>query len=58
MPQCLALDELLRHDSLDVGGLVEQRVIFHEMISAAPLREDVSAKLSELGDVTVETPGN
>jgi hypothetical protein len=37
MPECRVLDELLRHDSLDVGGLVEQRVIFHEMISAAPL---------------------
>ncbi|WP_125591692.1 hypothetical protein [Amycolatopsis balhimycina] len=32
-------------------------MIVHEMISAAPLREDVSAKLSDLGDVTVENPG-
>ncbi|MEZ0094825.1 alpha/beta hydrolase [Streptacidiphilus sp. EB129] len=56
-----ALDELLRHGSLDVGGEVaEQRAIFHEMISATPLPDDVSAKQGELGGVpvvTVETPG-
>ena len=56
-----ALDELLRHAPLDVGGdVAEQRVVFHEMISAVPLPEDVSAKQGELGGVpvvTVETPG-
>jgi monoterpene epsilon-lactone hydrolase len=55
------LDELLRHGPLDVGGdVAEQRVIFHEMISAVPLPQDVSAKEGELGGVpvvTVETPG-
>ncbi|MEY9947147.1 alpha/beta hydrolase [Kitasatospora sp. GAS1066B] len=56
-----ALDELLRRGPLDVGGdVAEQRVIFHEMISAAPLPDDVSATHGELGGVpvvTVETPG-
>lgn len=56
-----ALDELLRHGPLDVGGdIAEQRAIFHEMISAVPLPDDVSAKQGELGGVpvvTVETPG-
>jgi acetyl esterase/lipase len=56
-----ALDELLRHGPLDVGGEVaEQRRIFHEMISSIPLPDDVSAKQDELGGipvVTVETPG-
>ncbi|BBB00341.1 putative esterase/lipase [Actinacidiphila reveromycinica] len=56
-----ALEELLRHGPLDVGGdIAEQRVIFQEMISAVPLPDDVSAKRGELGGVpveTVETPG-
>jgi acetyl esterase/lipase len=56
-----ALDELLRHGPLDVGGVVaEQRVIFHEMTSAIPLPSDVSATPGEFGGVpviTVETPG-
>jgi acetyl esterase/lipase len=56
-----ALDELLRHGPLDVGGdVAEQRVIFHEMISSVPLPDDVSAKRDELGGVpvvTVQTPG-
>ncbi|HWG27204.1 alpha/beta hydrolase [Actinospica sp.] len=56
-----ALDEILRHAPFDVGGeITEQRGIFHEMIAAAPLPEDVSAKQGELGGVpvvTVETPG-
>lgn len=56
-----ALDELLRHIPLDIGGVVaEQRVIFHEMISSIPLPDDVSTKQGELGGVpvvTVETPG-
>ncbi|MEU9347680.1 alpha/beta hydrolase [Streptomyces sp. NPDC048278] len=56
-----ALDELLRHAPLDVGGeIIEQRKIFHEMISSVPLPDDVSAQRGELGGVpvvTVETPG-
>jgi monoterpene epsilon-lactone hydrolase len=56
-----ALDEILRHGPLDVGGdVVEQRAIFHEMISGTPLPEDVSAEQGELGGVpvvTVEVPG-
>ena len=55
-----ALDELLRHGPLDIGGdVTEQRAIFHEMIASAPLPEDVSAKPGELGGVpvvTVQTP--
>jgi acetyl esterase/lipase len=55
-----ALDELLRHGPLDVGGeITKQRAIFHEMISSIPLPADVSAKQGELGGVpvvTVETP--
>ena len=57
-----ALDELLRHGPLDVGGdVTEQRAIFHDMISSVPLPEDVSAKPGELGGVpvvTVQTPDN
>jgi acetyl esterase/lipase len=56
-----ALDDLLRAGPLDVGGdVIEQRVVFHEMISAVPLPEDVSAEQGELGGVpvvTVQTPG-
>jgi acetyl esterase/lipase len=56
-----ALDDLLRAGLLDVGGdVIEQRVVFHEMISAVPLPEDVSAEQGELGGVpvvTVQTPG-
>lgn len=56
-----ALDELLRHAPLDVGGdVAEQRVIFHDMVSAAPVPGDVSVQHGELGGVpvvTVETPG-
>ncbi|MFI6169299.1 alpha/beta hydrolase [Nocardia sp. NPDC051052] len=56
-----ALDELVRQGPLDVGGdIAEQRVIFHEMLSATPVPDDVSAKRGELGGVpvvTVETPG-
>ncbi len=55
-----ALDELLRHGPLDIGGEVaEQRAIFHEMIASVPVPDDVSAKQDELGGVpvvVVETP--
>ena len=55
-----ALDELLRHGPLDVGGdVAEQRAIFHEMIASVPLPGDVSAKQDDLGGVPVvivETP--
>jgi monoterpene epsilon-lactone hydrolase len=56
-----ALDELLRHSPFDVGGdVAEQRGLFHDMIAAVPLPDDVTAKQGELGGVpvvTVETPG-
>jgi acetyl esterase/lipase len=56
-----ALDELVRNLPFDVGGDVEeQRVVFHEIVSAFPPPDDVSAKQGELGGVpvvTVETPG-
>ncbi|WP_194898004.1 alpha/beta hydrolase [Catenulispora pinisilvae] len=49
-----ALDEILRHGPLDIGGdVAEQRTIFHEMIASAPLPDDVSAKQDELGGVPV-----
>lgn len=55
-----ALDELLRHGPLDVGGdVAEQRAIFHDMIASVPLPDDVSVKQDELGGVPVvivETP--
>ncbi|WP_197914503.1 alpha/beta hydrolase [Rhodococcoides fascians] len=55
------LDGLLRHGPLDVGGdVAEQRVIFHDMISAVPLPSDVSTVEDELGGVPVvlvDTPG-
>ncbi|MEY9929776.1 monoterpene epsilon-lactone hydrolase [Catenulispora sp. GP43] len=58
--QRLALDELLRHGPLDVGGdVAEQRAIFHGMIASTPLPEDVTARPDELGGVpvvVVETP--
>lgn len=55
-----ALDDLLRQGPLDIGGdVVEQRGVFHGMIAAIPLPEDVSTKTSALGGVpvvTVDTP--
>ncbi|MEZ0094895.1 alpha/beta hydrolase [Streptacidiphilus sp. EB129] len=57
-----ALDDLLRHGPLDVGGdVTEQRAVFHDMIASIPLPADVSAKPGELGGVpvvTVQTPEN
>jgi epsilon-lactone hydrolase len=57
-----ALDELLRHGPLDVGGdPTEQRAVFHEMIASVPLPDDVTTTPGVLGGVpvvTVETPGN
>jgi acetyl esterase/lipase len=55
-----ALDDLLRHGPLDIGGdVTEQRAIFHEMITSVPLPEDVKTTPGRLGGVpvvTVETP--
>ncbi|WP_194909419.1 alpha/beta hydrolase [Catenulispora rubra] len=55
-----ALDELLRHGPLDLGGdVTEQRAIFHEMMTSVPLPDDVSTKQDQLGGVPVvivETP--
>jgi acetyl esterase/lipase len=57
-----ALDELLRHGPLDVGGdPTEQRAVFHEMIASVPLPDDITTTPGVLGGVpvvTVETPGN
>lgn len=51
-----ALDEIVRHGPFNAGGdVVEQRAIFHEMISSVPLPGDVSAKPGELGGVPVVT---
>jgi monoterpene epsilon-lactone hydrolase len=50
------LDELLRHAPLDIGGVVvEQRVVFHEMVTAVPLPDDVSTTAAEYGGVPVVT---
>jgi acetyl esterase/lipase len=55
-----AVDDLLRHGPLDIGGdVTEQRAIFHEMITSVPLPEDVKTTPGRLGGVpvvTVETP--
>ena len=55
-----ALDELLRHAPLDIGGdVAEQRAIFHEMMTSVPLPDDVKATPGRLGGVpvvTVDTP--
>jgi acetyl esterase/lipase len=57
-----ALDELLRHGPLDIGGdVTEQRAVFHEMIASVPLPDDVSTTPGRLGGVpvvTVEIPGS
>ncbi|WP_406173360.1 alpha/beta hydrolase [Streptomyces canus] len=57
-----ALDELLRHGPLDLGGdVAEARAVFHGMMTSIPLPPDVSTKEGELGGVpvvTVATPDN
>ena len=57
-----ALDEMLRHGPLDLGGDVpQQRALFHDMMTSIPLPPDVSTTEGELGGVpvvTVETPAN
>jgi acetyl esterase/lipase len=57
-----ALDELLRHGPLEIGGdLAQQRAVFHEMIASIPLPAEVSTTPGELGGVpvvTVTTPGH
>ena len=57
-----ALDDLLRHGPLDIGGdVAEQRGVFHDMIAAIPLPDDVSTQRGELGGVpvvTVDTPSS
>ena len=51
-----AIDELLRHAPLDLGGDVnEQRSVFEQMMSAIPLPPDVELRPGTLGGVpTVE----
>ncbi len=55
-----ALDALLRHAPLDLGGDVhEQRAIFAEMMSAVPLPNDITTTAGELdgvGVVEIELP--
>ncbi|MGR3867406.1 alpha/beta hydrolase [Streptomyces graminifolii] len=55
-----ALDEMLRHGPLDLGGdVAQQRALFHDMMTSIPLPPDVSTSEGELGGVpvvTVETP--
>ncbi|MFE2886777.1 alpha/beta hydrolase [Streptomyces sp. NPDC059272] len=55
-----ALDEMLRHGPLDLGGdVAQQRALFHDMMTSIPLPTDVSTSEGELGGVpvvTVETP--
>ncbi|MFI6408231.1 alpha/beta hydrolase [Streptomyces sp. NPDC050548] len=57
-----ALDELLRHGPLDLGGdVAEQRAVFSELMASIPLPPDVSTTVGELGGVpvvTVETPAS
>jgi acetyl esterase/lipase len=57
-----ALDDMLRHAPLDLGGdVVEQRVVFRDMMASIPLPPDVSTTAGELGGVpvvTVETPAS
>ena len=57
-----ALDEMLRHGPLDLGGdVAQQRALFHDMMTSIPLPPDVSTTEGELGGVpvvTVGTPGN
>jgi acetyl esterase/lipase len=59
--QRIALDEMLRHGPLDVGGdITEQRDLFETMLSAIPLPDDVTTTQGQLGGVPVihsRTPG-
>jgi acetyl esterase/lipase len=50
------IDQMLRHGALDLGGEVdEQRLLFAELLSAAPLPGDVRTEEAALGDVPVVT---
>lgn len=45
-----ALDQLLRHAPLDLGGdVAEQRAIFEEMMAAIPVPADVTTTAGSLG---------
>ena len=49
-----ALDQLLRHAPLDLGGdVAEQRVIFEEMMAAIPVPADVSTSSGSLGGIPI-----
>jgi len=49
-----ALDEMLRAAPLDLGGDVdEQRIIFEEMMAAAPIPADVQTSAGTLGGIPV-----
>jgi epsilon-lactone hydrolase len=52
--QRTALDELLRHAPLDLGGDVnEQRTIFEEMMAAIPVPADVTSSNGSFGGISV-----
>ncbi|MDX3762572.1 alpha/beta hydrolase [Streptomyces sp. AK02-04a] len=57
-----ALDEMLRHAPLDVGGdVAKARAVFHEMMTSIPLPPDVTTTPGQLGGVpvvTVDAPGS
>jgi monoterpene epsilon-lactone hydrolase len=49
-----ALEQLLRHAPLDLGGEVaEQRIIFEEMMAAIPLPAEVTTSSATLGGIPV-----
>lgn len=51
-----AVDQMLRHGTLDLGGEVEeQRRLFAAMLSAVPLADDVRVEEGTLGGVPVVT---
>ena len=53
-----ALDQLLRDGPLDLGGdVVEQRVIFEEMMAANPIPADVTTSSGALGGIPVVNVG-
>jgi acetyl esterase/lipase len=49
-----AIDELLRHAPLDLGGdVTEQRLLFADMMAAVPVPADVSSSVATLGGIPV-----
>ena len=51
-----AIDQMLRHGALDLGGEVEeQRRLFADMLTAKPLPDDVHVEDGALGEVPIVT---